>query len=80
MSSFKGLKMNLPDELISEYQKILLTLDEMLSGEDHNLVIPALTMYLAAAGAFNYLEKKQFISWVVERIDSAYDEYERRKA
>jgi len=70
--------MRLPEELIFEYQQTILQIESALEGKSLDVVIPAAMCFLGAAAAFHGMEKKQFITWVVERIDEAYDEYERR--
>ncbi len=72
--------MRIPEEILFEYQKIVLEMDALFDGKTPDLVIPAVMSFLGAAGAFAEVDKKQFISWVVERIDEAYEEFERRKA
>ncbi len=71
--------MRIPEEILFEYQKIVLEMDVLFDGKTTDLVIPAVVTFLGAAGAFAEVDKKQFISWVVERIDEAYEEFERRK-
>lgn len=72
--------MRIPEEILFEYQKIVLQMNTLFDGKSPDIVIPAVMGFLGAAGAFAGVEKKQFISWVVERIDDAYEEFERRKA
>lgn len=71
--------MRIPEDALFEYQKIVLEMDSLFHGKSTDLVIPAVMSFLGAAGAFSGVEKKEFISWVVERIDDAYEEYKRRK-
>lgn len=72
--------MRIPEDTLFEYQKIILQMDTMFHDKSTDLVIPAVMSFLGAAGAFSGVEKKEFITWVVERIDDAYEEFERRKA
>ncbi len=71
--------MRLSDEKIYEYQKIILGMEDLFHGKSVDAIIPAVMAYLAAAGAFSGVEKKQFISYCVAQIDNAYEEFERRK-
>lgn len=71
--------MNLPDNIIFQYQSLTLGLTDLLEGKDINVVIPAVMAVLGSAGAFSGAEKKQFISWVVGEIDRAYEEFEKGK-
>ena len=72
--------MRLTEEQIFEYQKIVLALEDGLEGASMDIAVLAIGAYLAAAGAFSEVEKKKFITWIVEQIDNAYDEFNRRKA
>lgn len=72
--------MRLTEQQIFEYQKIVLALEDALEGASMDIAVPAIGAYLAAAGAFSEVEKKRFITWIVEQIDNAYEEFDRRKA
>lgn len=71
--------MKLSNAEVYEYQKIIMGMDKLFDGKDTVLIIPAVISYLAAAGAFSGVEKKQFISFIVAQIDRAYEELDRRK-
>lgn len=61
------------DEMIFNYQRLILKIDSALDGEDINIVVPAVACFLAASGACSGKDKKEFIAWVVEKIDEAYN-------
>ena len=71
--------MRLTEEQIFQYQRIVLAIEDALDGVSMDVAVPAIGAYLAAAGAFSEVEKKKFISWIVEQIDNAYEEFGRRK-
>lgn len=61
-----------------EYSRLIQRVTRSLDGEKLDVVVPALTLFLAQAGAFSGKDKRGFITFVVERIDAAFDELERR--
>ena len=71
--------MKLSNAEVYEYQKIILSLNDLLDGKDPDIVLPAVISYLAAGGAFSGIEKKKFISFFVSQVDRAYEEFDRRQ-
>ena len=71
--------MKLSNSEVYEYQKIILSLNDLLDCKDPDIVLPAVISYLAAGGAFSGIEKKKFISFFVSQVDRAYEEFDRRQ-
>jgi hypothetical protein len=54
-------------------------IDRALKDESAQEVIPALASYLAAAGALSERDREEFINYVADMINTAFDEFNRRK-
>ena len=63
-----------------EYLKLVDKIDEALDDATLELIVPALSTFLARAGYLSGMEKKAFISFVVNSIDRMFDRAQRQGA
>jgi hypothetical protein len=68
----------IPRCYMDKYQRIDENIRSALKGEEISLVIPALTICLARAGAFSGVTQEEFVDYVLSTIKSTFDEYKER--
>lgn len=54
------------------YEKLFNAVDQSLHGHELDDVVPVLCSFLAQAGYLSGMEKKAFVSFVVDTIDKIY--------
>lgn len=67
-------------DAIKEFDRLALGLDELMCEEDGDLVVPVLTMYLAALGSVSGRDLADFKGYVCSAIDRAFNEMKIRKS
>ena len=70
--------LSIPRCYMDKYQRIDENIRSALKGEEISLVIPALTICLARAGAFSGVTQEEFVDYVLSIIKSTFDEYKER--
>ena len=63
-----------------EYLKLIDKIDNALDGANIELIVPALSTFLARAGYLSGMEKKRFVAHVVNSIDRMFDRAQRQGA
>jgi hypothetical protein len=58
--------------MMDESEKLFNEIDATLHGYEINDVVPVLCSFLAQAGYMSGMEKKAFVSFVVDSIDKIY--------
>lgn len=58
--------------MMDEAEKLFIAIDKSLHGHEIDDVVPVLCSFLAQAGYLSGMEKKAFVSFVVDSIDKIY--------
>lgn len=64
---------------MTEFNRVMDGLQQLMQDEDGDIAIPVLTSYLAACGSFSGKDPAHFKDFVCSAIDRAFIEYKKRK-
>lgn len=64
---------------MTEFDRLMGGLQDLMGAEDEDVAIPVLTAFLAACGPMTMKSPDLFKRFVCEQIDAAYDDFKRRK-
>ena len=62
-----------------KYSDLIKRLDNALSGEEIDDVIPALVSFTVLAGCLGQINKRMLLSFFVDSLDRTYSEFDERK-